>query len=235
MTPCSHPAALRFLRLAVPQRSLVSFAPWWTSAPPGPGVGSPVSPAGNSLRSEQGSPKFLGNHDCPFAMFQTDAGRTVCTKPYGATAWPLVIEGQRLPRKVFRRSIALLSDSLSTLRSADYSHTTQDSLPVAGQALLDGLSTRRVPLKGFKVVDYISFPFPKLLGAIDVTEAVTGPSQLATSVQLFATIHSTMPEAWRPSRRKLQGQAFLSKPNQVTRQRDPLPEHSLAGFDCQVR
>ena len=170
MTPCSHPAALRFLRLAVPQRSLVSFAPWWTSAPPGPGVGSPVSPAGNSLRSEQGSPKFLGNHDCPFAMFQTDAGRTVCTKPYGATAWPLVIEGQRLPRKVFRRSIALLSDSLSTLRSADYSHTTQDSLPVAGQALLDGLSTRRVPLKGFKVVDYTSFPFPKLLGAIDVTE-----------------------------------------------------------------
>ena len=74
----------------------------------------------------------------------------------------MVIEGQRLPRKVFRRSIALLSDSLSTLRSADYSSTTQDSLPVAGQALLDGLSTRRVPLKGFKVVDYISFPFPKL-------------------------------------------------------------------------
>jgi len=162
MTPCSHPAALRFLRLAVPQRSLVSFAPWWTSAPPRPGVGSPVSPAGNSLRSEQGSPKFLGNHNCPFAMVQTDAGRTVYTRPYGATAWPLVIEGQRLPRKVFRRSIALLSDSLSTLRSADYSSTTQDSLPVAGQALLDGLSTRRVPLKGFKVVDYISFPFPKL-------------------------------------------------------------------------
>ena len=171
MTPCSHPAALRFLRLAVPQRSLVSFAPWWTSAPPRPGVGRPVSPAGNSLRSEQGSPKFLGNHDCPFAMFQTDAGRTVCTRPYGATAWPLVIEGQRLPRKVFRRSIALLSNSLSTLRSTDCSNTTQDSLPVAGQALLDGLSTRRVPLKGFKVVDYISFPFPKLLGAIDVTEA----------------------------------------------------------------
>ena len=76
-------------------------------------------------------------------------------------------------RKAFLLPIALLSDSLSTLRSADYSHTTQDSLPVAGQALLDGLSTtRRVPLKGFKVVDYISFPFPKLLGAIDVTEAV---------------------------------------------------------------
>ena len=62
----------------------------------------------------------------------------------------------------FRRSIAWLSDSLSTLRSADYSNTTQDSLPVAGQALLDGLSTRKVPMKGFKVVDYISSSFPKL-------------------------------------------------------------------------
>ena len=76
----------------------------------------------------------------------------------------MVIEGQRLPRKVFRRSIALLSDSLSTLRSADYSNTTQDSPPVAGLALLDGLSTRRVPLKGFKVVDFTSHsPFPNFL------------------------------------------------------------------------
>src|SRR6185436_3229817 len=35
---------------------------------------------------------------------------------YSAAAWPLVCEKQRLPRKVFRRSIAWLSDSLSTLR-----------------------------------------------------------------------------------------------------------------------
>ena len=37
---------------------------------------------------------------------------------YGVAAWPLVCEKQRLPRKVFRRSIAWLSDSLFTLRSA---------------------------------------------------------------------------------------------------------------------
>ena len=37
-----------------------------------------------------------------------DAGRTACTRPYGAAAWPLVIERQRLPRRVFRRSIAWL-------------------------------------------------------------------------------------------------------------------------------
>ena len=40
--------------------------------------------------------------------------------------------------------------------------TTQNSLPVAGQALLDGISTRKVPMKGFRFVSYISFPFPKL-------------------------------------------------------------------------
>ncbi len=39
---------------------------------------------------------------------------------------------------------------------------TQDSLPVAGQALLDGLLTRKIPMKGFKVVSYISSPSPKL-------------------------------------------------------------------------
>ena len=63
---------------------------------------------------------------------------------------------------VFRRSIARLSDSLSTLRRVRYLTTTQDSLPVAGQALLDGLLTRKIPMKGFKVVNYISSPFPKL-------------------------------------------------------------------------
>ncbi len=39
--------------------ALVGFAPWRTSAPPRPGVGNPVSPAGSLPRSEQGSPKFL--------------------------------------------------------------------------------------------------------------------------------------------------------------------------------
>ena len=58
---------------------------------------------------------------------------------YGAAAWPLVGEKQRLPRKVFRRSIAWHSDSLSTLRSPGYPGPTQDSLPAVGQTLLDGL------------------------------------------------------------------------------------------------
>ncbi len=47
----------------------------------GPGVGHPVSPAGVSSAETTGSPKFLGNLDCPFARVLTDAGRTACTRP----------------------------------------------------------------------------------------------------------------------------------------------------------
>jgi len=106
-----------------------------------------------------GPPKFLGNLNCPFAHVpirrrQDCLHQTV----HSAAAWPLVEQRQRLPRKVFRRSIAWLSDSLSTLRSADYSNPTQDSLPVAGQALPDGHSTRKIPMKGFKIVSLHLYP-----------------------------------------------------------------------------
>src|SRR5262249_11400777 len=117
-----------------------------------------------------GSRKFLGNPNYPFAHVQSTPAGLRAPDRCGVAAWPLVSEQQRLPRKVFRRSIAWLSGSLSTLRSAGYPRLTQDSLPAAGQALPDGISTRIVPLKGFRAV-YISSPFPKLLAAIESTEA----------------------------------------------------------------
>src|SRR5687768_12728081 len=85
----------------------------------------------------------------------------------GAAAWPLVLQTQRLPRLVFRSSIAWLSDWLSTLRRTGYPATTQDSLPAAGQALPDGLSTRKVPTKGFRVASlHLILPSQALLGAM---------------------------------------------------------------------
>ena len=74
------------------------------------------------------------------------------------TPRPLDPQVQRLPRLVFRRPIARLSDSLSTLRRVRYLTTTQDSLPVAGQALPDGLSTHKIPMKGFKIVYLHLYP-----------------------------------------------------------------------------
>jgi hypothetical protein len=78
--PAARPAALRCLRLAVPQRPLVLFAPRRTSAPPKPGVGNPVAPAGMSLRRRQDIPSSWG---IPIVCLpcSVDAGRTAGTRP----------------------------------------------------------------------------------------------------------------------------------------------------------
>ena len=59
---------------------------------------------------------------------------------------------------------------VEAFRTILYPRTTQGSLPAAGQALPDGLSTRRTPTKGLRFAFYISSSFPKLLGAITSTE-----------------------------------------------------------------
>jgi hypothetical protein len=82
--PAARPAALRCLRLAVPQRPLVLFAPRRTSAPPRPGVGDPVAPAGMIAEETTGPPRFPGNPDCPFALFsrrRQDCGHQTDTVP----------------------------------------------------------------------------------------------------------------------------------------------------------
>ena len=106
------------------------------------------------------------------SSWRTSMIRLPCSKPTPAgllapdhtvrQRGPWSSQGKGSHDWVFRRSIAWPSDSLCTLRDANYSSTTQHSLPVAGQALLDGLLTRKVPMKGFKVVVYISSSLPKL-------------------------------------------------------------------------
>jgi hypothetical protein len=67
MTPCRRPTALRFLRLAVPRLHSLGSLPSGRVRRQGLELVTRCLPAGNSPRSEQGSPKFLGNHNCPFA------------------------------------------------------------------------------------------------------------------------------------------------------------------------
>ena len=43
-------------------------------------------------------PSSWGTTIARLHMFQSDAGRTACTRPYSAAAWPLLIQRQRLPR-----------------------------------------------------------------------------------------------------------------------------------------
>ena len=109
-----------------------------------------------------GSPQVPGESRLSVCACSATPAGLLAPDQYSAAAWPLVCEQQRLPRRVFRRSIAWLSDSLSTHHRVRYLPTAQDSLPVASQALPDGLSTREIPMKGFKVVQNISSPFPKL-------------------------------------------------------------------------
>jgi hypothetical protein len=80
-TSCRPSRRTSFPSLGGTSVALVVFAPRRTSAPPRPGVGHPVSPAGNLPRRRAGSPKFLGNLHCPFARVLTDAGRTAHTRP----------------------------------------------------------------------------------------------------------------------------------------------------------
>ena len=158
MTSCRPSAALRCLRLAVPRGSP------WAFAPPGRAPRQAWSWPGSSGRDfaeeTTGSPKFLGNPKCPFARFsrrRQDCGH----QTYGAAAWPLVCEKQRLPRKVFRRSIAWLSDSLSTLRRAGYPARRKTRF----QPLVRRYWTGFYPqgsTKGFRGASYIPSSFPKL-------------------------------------------------------------------------
>ena len=78
--PATHLAALRFLRLAIPRlHSLCSLLDRRVHRQGLELVSRYLHP--DVAEEATGSPKFLGNLDNPSAMFQTDAGRTACTRP----------------------------------------------------------------------------------------------------------------------------------------------------------
>src|SRR5262245_49047527 len=81
---------------------------------------SPGSSGRDIRRGDDRTSQVPGDPRWPVCRVQsTPAGRRSPDR-YSAAAWPLVCVKQRLPRKVFRRSIARLSDSLSTLRRVSY-------------------------------------------------------------------------------------------------------------------
>jgi len=160
--PAVHPASLRCRRSAVPRFHSFGSLP-----------GGRVRRRGLELVTRCLRPGCCRGND-RISQVPGEPRLSVCTcsnptpaglltpDHYSAATWPLVLPKQRLPRKVFRRSIAWLSDSLSTLRRTGYPATTQDSLPVAGQALPNGLSTHKIPMRGFRSASYISSSSPKL-------------------------------------------------------------------------
>jgi hypothetical protein len=98
MTPCRHPAALRFLRLAVPRmHSLLSLSGGRVRRQSRELVTRYLQP-GIRRGANRVLPSSWGTTIARLHMFQSDAGRTACTRPYSAAAWPLLIQRQRLPR-----------------------------------------------------------------------------------------------------------------------------------------
>jgi hypothetical protein len=78
--PAAHPAALRFLRLAVPWVRLCSFLPTVPTPDRRPGVIMSDNPKSLHNMETTGSPTFPGNPNCAYALF-FDPGRTACIRP----------------------------------------------------------------------------------------------------------------------------------------------------------
>ena len=137
--------------MAVPQRSPVLFAPRRTSAPPGPGVGNPGLRPGLALRRRQDLP---GSRETPIVRLpcSVDAGRTTCTRPVRCRSVAPGIRKAEAPAKGLSALNSRAFGLAAYASSPGLPHSTQDSLPAAGQALLDGLSTRRAPTEGFRVL-----------------------------------------------------------------------------------
>ena len=120
MTACRPSRRASLPSLGGTSVALVLFAPGRTSAPPRPGVGDPVAPAGICRGNDRLS-QVLGEPRLSVCACSTPTpAGPLAPDPYSAAAWPLVIERQRLLRKDFRRSIARRSDSRPTLRRVGY-------------------------------------------------------------------------------------------------------------------
>src|SRR5438552_9851500 len=132
------PAALRFLRLAVP-RVRSTFAPGDGERPVSPGLGySTGCPFRRSRAETTRSPRFLGSpHVCmPRSLTPASSSHQACC---GVSMRPsVVLTTSALASIVFRGSITRPAHSLCTLRRADRSATTQHSVPAGGQPLPGG-------------------------------------------------------------------------------------------------
>jgi len=110
--------------------------------------------------------------------------RDLHARPYGASVRPSAFRTASAPAiRFFRGSMARPAHPLSTLRRADHSAATQDSLPAAGQALPD----RMLPPARFqrKVSAHACSlsashpPFPSFLDASETKPSYSDSSTIA--------------------------------------------------------
>ena len=102
-----------------------------------------------------------GESQLSVCTWSVDSGRTAGTRPIKRRSMAPGVGKTEAPATGLSK-LNSMAFRLAVYASPDNPRTTQDSLPAAGQALPDGLSTRRTPTKGFRFAFYISSPFPKL-------------------------------------------------------------------------
>src|SRR5262249_47518943 len=85
-------------------------------------------------------------------MFPTDAGRTAGTRPLQCRGVALGHRTAKAPAKGLSTLNSMAFGLAVSASQRGLPRATPDSLPAAGQALPGGLSTRKVPLKGFRSV-----------------------------------------------------------------------------------
>ncbi len=108
-----------------------------------------------------GSPTFLGNLDCAFALL-SDPGGTDPVRPLATDRrGPRPNHNEGSTRCHFRGSMTQLRHWLSTLCRTGHPAATQDSLPAVGQTLPDGLAYPQGSSERFQSVCYTLSSFPK--------------------------------------------------------------------------
>src|SRR5262245_30931783 len=161
-------------------RPLVRFAPRRTSAPPGPGVVLPGSPAGISRRRRQDLP---GSWGTPIVRspWSVDAGRTAVTRPLRCRGAAPGIRTAKAP-----------TNGLSALHSMAFGlavHASQCGLPTPHAGLASSRwsdSTGRAfhpqgSDERFPSVSYISSSSPKLAWRNRIDRSNLGPIDFALS------------------------------------------------------
>jgi len=101
----------------------------------------------------------LGNPHRALALL-SDPGRTDASGHYDASAWPPLCPRRRLPQRSFRGSITRLRHWLSTLRRPGYPTPRKTRFRLLARLSRTGLTTRRVPTKGFTMYPTFDPPFP---------------------------------------------------------------------------
>ena len=121
MTPCSHPAALRFLRLAVPRMHSLLSLPGGRVRRQGLELVTRYLQPGIRRGANRVLPSSWGTTIVRLHMFQSDAGRTACTRPLQYSSVAPERPSTKAPTK-----------GLSTLNSMAFGlavYASQDGLP----------------------------------------------------------------------------------------------------------